>query len=105
VDAVNARALDLREDFLCLITPLCSYLYGGLYGGLYERAHIIRCYPPLDLREGQRRAEVDAVVLELRDELPALAASKLSGRPKRRELARAILREHSRLCYRRLELA
>ena len=29
-------------SFLCLITPLCSFLYGGLYGGLYERAHIIR---------------------------------------------------------------
>jgi hypothetical protein len=24
-----------RKAFLCLITPLCSYLYGGLYGGLY----------------------------------------------------------------------
>jgi hypothetical protein len=23
------------RDFLCLITPLCSYLHGGLYGGLY----------------------------------------------------------------------
>jgi hypothetical protein len=31
-------------DFLCLVTPLCSYLYGGLYGGLYERAHIIRYF-------------------------------------------------------------
>jgi hypothetical protein len=28
--------------FLCLITPLRSYLYGGLYRELYERAHIIR---------------------------------------------------------------
>ena len=32
-------------SFLCLITPLCSYLYGGLYGGLYERADIIRYFP------------------------------------------------------------
>jgi hypothetical protein len=32
------------SHFLCLITPLCSYLYGGLYGGLYERAHIIRYF-------------------------------------------------------------
>jgi hypothetical protein len=32
-------------SFLCLITPLRSYLYGGLYGGLYERAHIIRYFP------------------------------------------------------------
>jgi hypothetical protein len=36
-----------RNDFLGLITPLCSYLYGGLCGGLYERAHIIRYFPPL----------------------------------------------------------
>ena len=34
------------RSFLCLITPLCSYLYGYLYGGLYERAHIIRYFPP-----------------------------------------------------------
>ena len=34
---------DHGGPFLCLITPLCSYLYGGLYGGLYERADIIRC--------------------------------------------------------------
>ena len=33
------------KPFLCLITPMCSYLYGGLYGGLYERAHIIRYFP------------------------------------------------------------
>jgi hypothetical protein len=32
------------RHFLCLITPLCSYLYGGLYGWLYERAHIIRYF-------------------------------------------------------------
>ena len=32
-------------SFLCLITPLCSYLYGGLYGRLYERADIIRYFP------------------------------------------------------------
>jgi ABC-type multidrug transport system fused ATPase/permease subunit len=31
-------------NFLCLITPLCSYLYGVLYGGLYERSHIIRYF-------------------------------------------------------------
>ena len=36
----------MQVSFLCLITPLCSYLYGGLYGGLYERAHIIRYFPP-----------------------------------------------------------
>jgi hypothetical protein len=35
-----------QVSFLYLITPLCSYLYGGLYGGLYERAHIIRYFPP-----------------------------------------------------------
>jgi hypothetical protein len=28
----HRKALGL-EPFLCLITPLCSYLYGGLYGG------------------------------------------------------------------------
>lgn len=39
------RAWD--RDFLCLITPLCSYVYGGLYGGLYERADIIRYFPLL----------------------------------------------------------
>ena len=33
------------SPFLCLITPLCSYSYGGLYGGPYERAHIIRYFP------------------------------------------------------------
>ena len=33
--------------FLCLVMPLCSYLYGGLYGGWYERAHIIRYFPQL----------------------------------------------------------
>ena len=46
--AHELRRLDERDgakDFLCLITPLCSYLYGGLYGGLYERAHIIRYFP------------------------------------------------------------
>jgi hypothetical protein len=38
--------LSLRELYLlCQITPLRSYLYGGLYGGLYERAHIIRYFP------------------------------------------------------------
>jgi hypothetical protein len=42
-----------RGSFLCLITPLCSYLYGGLYGGLYERAHIIR-YFPIFPRQGAR---------------------------------------------------
>jgi hypothetical protein len=35
--------------FLCLITPLCSYLYGSLYGGSYARAHIIRYFPPRPL--------------------------------------------------------
>ena len=34
--------LGLHLSFLCLITPLCPYLHGGLYGRLYERAHIIR---------------------------------------------------------------
>jgi hypothetical protein len=34
-----------NASFLCLIMPLCSYLYGGLYWGLYERAHIIRYFP------------------------------------------------------------
>jgi hypothetical protein len=34
-------------SFLCLITPLRSCLYGGLHGGLYERAHIIRYFPPI----------------------------------------------------------
>jgi hypothetical protein len=38
-------ATSTSTSFLCLITPLCSYLYGGLYGGLYERAHIIRIGP------------------------------------------------------------
>ena len=28
-----------RTPFLCLITPLCSYLYGGLYGGCM-REHV-----------------------------------------------------------------
>jgi hypothetical protein len=37
-----SAAKKCERSFLCLITPLCSYLYGGLYGGLYERAHIIR---------------------------------------------------------------
>jgi hypothetical protein len=34
------------SSFLCLITPLCSYLYRGLYGALYEGAHIIRYFSP-----------------------------------------------------------
>jgi hypothetical protein len=42
--APNAAPLAGSLLFLCLITPLCPYLYGGLYGGLYERAHIIRCF-------------------------------------------------------------
>jgi hypothetical protein len=42
-------------SFLCLITPLCSYLYGGLYGGLCERAHIIRCFT------ARRQAESEGV--------------------------------------------
>jgi hypothetical protein len=33
------------EFFLCLVTPLCSYLYGGLHGGLYESADITRYFP------------------------------------------------------------
>jgi hypothetical protein len=41
---LRGRARRGSKDFLCLITPLRSYLYGGLYGGLYERAHIIRCF-------------------------------------------------------------
>ena len=47
------------KDFLCLITPLCSYLYGGLYGGLYERAHIIRHH--LDGLQAQRVLGLPAV--------------------------------------------
>jgi hypothetical protein len=44
----DGTAYLVRElSFLCLITPLCSYLYGGLYGGLHERAHIIRYFPRL----------------------------------------------------------
>jgi hypothetical protein len=46
---LTAFAHQISHDslsFLCLITPLCSYLYGGLYGGLYERAHIIRYFSP-----------------------------------------------------------
>jgi hypothetical protein len=39
---VTAPALAFTSFFLCLITPLCSYLYGGLHEGFYERAHIIR---------------------------------------------------------------
>jgi hypothetical protein len=37
---------DFALCLLCLITRMCSYLHGGLYGGLYERAHIIRYFPP-----------------------------------------------------------
>jgi hypothetical protein len=37
LDGRNAR-WDLLS-FLCLITPLCFYLYGGLYGGCM-RKHI-----------------------------------------------------------------
>jgi hypothetical protein len=37
----------MSGSFLCLITPMCSYLYGGLYGRMYERAHVIRYFPPL----------------------------------------------------------
>jgi hypothetical protein len=37
---IVAPAGQMNAYFLCLITPLCSYLYGGLYGGVYERAHI-----------------------------------------------------------------
>jgi hypothetical protein len=43
------RALPDHGNFLCLITPLCSNLYGDLPPclprGLYERAHIIRYFP------------------------------------------------------------
>jgi hypothetical protein len=39
------KGLDL--SFLCLITPLCFYLHGGVYGGLYERAHMTMYFPPL----------------------------------------------------------
>ena len=38
--------------FLCLITPLCSYLYGGLHGG----ADVIRCFPLGSHRRKTRRA-------------------------------------------------
>jgi tetratricopeptide (TPR) repeat protein len=44
-DGAEADLTQASETFLCLIAPLCSYLYGGLYGGLYERAHIIRYFP------------------------------------------------------------
>ena len=47
---IVAPAGQMNAYFLCLITPLCSYLYGGLYGGLYERAHIIRYFPRAELR-------------------------------------------------------
>jgi hypothetical protein len=40
----TVRARRAASFFLCLITPLCSYLCGGLYAGLYERAHIIRYF-------------------------------------------------------------
>jgi hypothetical protein len=40
----TCRAFGFAWSFLCLITPLCSYLYGGLYRGLYEKAHIIRYF-------------------------------------------------------------
>lgn len=46
-----------RRACLCLITPLCSYLYGGLYGGLYERAHIIRYFPRSQARRSPRGPE------------------------------------------------
>ena len=29
-----ARPSAATKDFLCLVMPLCSYLYGGLYGGV-----------------------------------------------------------------------
>ena len=38
-----------RRHFPCLVTPLCSYLYGGLYGGLYGSADIIRYFPRLSV--------------------------------------------------------
>jgi hypothetical protein len=46
--------------FLCLITPLCSYLYRGLYGGLYGRAHVIRSFPQVI-----RDQPADAISLKL----------------------------------------
>jgi hypothetical protein len=51
-DAGGCSAVSVGH-FLCLITPPHVYLHGGLYGGLYERAHIIRCFPP---RGAGRRA-------------------------------------------------
>ena len=34
------RERNFQASFLCLITPLCSYLYGGLYRGGCVREHI-----------------------------------------------------------------
>ena len=41
IAAARRQAEPESVSFLCLITPLCSYLYVGLYEGLYERAHIV----------------------------------------------------------------
>ena len=41
-EAEAEGVLNCQAHFLCLITPLCSYLHGGLYGGSYGRARIIR---------------------------------------------------------------
>ena len=46
-------------SFLCLITPLHSYLYGGLYGGLYEGAHMIRHLPHLERHDVDQHREAD----------------------------------------------
>ena len=55
--APSARAGGRRAaSFLCLITPVCSYLYGDLYGGLYERAHNYNKVLSPSARAGGRRA-------------------------------------------------
>ena len=69
----------LHDYFLCMITPLCSYLYGGLSGGLYERAHIIRYFPPMAASGGGR-------AVRLRGGRAALAAARARpARPARRQ--------------------
>jgi hypothetical protein len=100
-----ARAVDRVQvpqtfrHFLCLITPLCSYLYGGLYGGLYERAHIIRYFPLISVlcagaaepRGGRLRTllplrlRADVAGLEFLREHPDLLNAPSIERPSRTE--------------------
>jgi hypothetical protein len=70
-----------RRHFLCLIAPLCSYLYAGLYGGCM-RAHIIRYFRASAARKRTAEARLEALgVVHCPGRKPPFWAAKRPARP------------------------